>query len=194
MIISLAAAKEHLRVGGTESDGILAFYIGAAEQSAAEYLNRKLYSDSAELAAAIAAVPSVLAVASAAYEASLAAIPASITTTENTYAAAITAAGLIVNSVNRAAAVAAADAALIVDKIEIETAAVTAQMNYTAAQTIARETRAGMVITDMVTAAILMTLTDLFESRGNTVIGTIVASLPFGSRSLLQPYRREIGI
>jgi len=156
MIISLATAKAHLRIDGTDSDTILALYIGAAEQSAAEYLNRKLYSDSAELSAAIAAAPGVLAVASAEYDASLAAI----TTTDSTYTASI----------------AAAEAA------------------YTAAQTIARETRAGMVVNELITAAILLTLTDLFDSRSDTVIGVSVASMPFGSRSLLQPYRREIGI
>jgi hypothetical protein len=42
--------------------------------------------------------------------------------------------------------------------------------------------------------AILMTIADLYENRGTSVVGTITASLPTTARTLLRPYKRIIFI
>lgn len=42
-------------------------------------------------------------------------------------------------------------------------------------------------------AAVLLTLGDLWENREETVVGTIVASLPNGARSFLNSYRIGMG-
>jgi hypothetical protein len=71
MLIDLPTAKLHLRVDGTAEDAILPLYIGAAEQSAMEFLNRKVYADQAALTAAVAAVPASLTAATATYAAAM---------------------------------------------------------------------------------------------------------------------------
>lgn len=67
MLIDLPTAKLHLRVDGAAEDAILALYIGAAEQSAMDFLNRKVYADQVALDEAVAAVPAALSAAQAAY-------------------------------------------------------------------------------------------------------------------------------
>lgn len=158
MLISLDIAKAHLRIDDSAQDVILALYIGAAEQSAADYLNRRLYADQIALDADVAAAPGALTAATA------------------TYTTAIAAAALIVNAVEQAVAIASAGQA------------------YTAAQTLARETKAGMVVNDAIKAAVLLTLGDLFNSREDAVIGVSVAALPIGARALMQPHRCGLGI
>jgi uncharacterized protein YwlG (UPF0340 family) len=158
MLLDLPTAKAHLRVDNAADDALITLYINAAEQSAAEHLNRRLYVDQAALTAAVAAVPAVLAVASA------------------TYAAAVAA------------------ALLMVDLVEQDAATVDAEQSYTAAQTVARETRAGMVINDVIKAAILLMLGDMYASREDTVIGVSVSPLPTGARALMRPYRAGMGV
>lgn len=51
-----------------------------------------------------------------------------------------------------------------------------------------------MIINDQIKAAVLLTVGHLYANREEVVVGTITAELPKGSRSLLQPYRVDIGI
>ena len=46
MLLTLATVKLHLRVDHSDEDTTITLYIGAAEASAAEYLNRTIYADS----------------------------------------------------------------------------------------------------------------------------------------------------
>lgn len=55
MLIDLPTAKLHLRIDGSDEDVILALYIGAAEQSALDYIGRQVYADADTLAAAVLA-------------------------------------------------------------------------------------------------------------------------------------------
>jgi hypothetical protein len=54
-LIDAALAKKHLKVDSTHEDDLILLYTGAAESCAMEFLNRKIYADDAELAAAITA-------------------------------------------------------------------------------------------------------------------------------------------
>ena len=45
MAVELDIAKQHLRVTHSEEDGVIALYLQAAEESAALFLNRKIYPD-----------------------------------------------------------------------------------------------------------------------------------------------------
>lgn len=117
MLTSLPTAKLHLRVDGTEEDTLLAVYIGAAEASAAEFLNRAVFADQTALDAAVAAVNAALVAAGTAYETALtaaAAITDEVARTaaeayaEDVYARAQTAAaetraGMVINSAVQAA-------------------------------------------------------------------------------------------
>lgn len=71
MFIDLPTAKLHLRVDSTEEDALIELWLAAAEQGAADYLNRHIYVDQAALTAAIANVPADLAAATAAYDAAI---------------------------------------------------------------------------------------------------------------------------
>jgi len=55
VIVTLDQAKAHLRVAGTDEDAAITLYVGAAEESAAQYVNRALYADQTTLDAAVAA-------------------------------------------------------------------------------------------------------------------------------------------
>lgn len=66
-LIDLAAAKAHLRVDDDYPAGQVEPYLLAAEDSAQDYLNRKLYSDDAALGAARAPLAQAVAAASAAW-------------------------------------------------------------------------------------------------------------------------------
>ena len=68
-IISADLAKAHLKLDSDADDLILSLYIGAAEQSASDYLNRQIFADTGEMSAAIAGVSSKLSAATAAYQA-----------------------------------------------------------------------------------------------------------------------------
>lgn len=53
-IVPLATARAHLRVDGTHDDALIAdVYLAAAEQAAADYLNRSIYADADQLADAV---------------------------------------------------------------------------------------------------------------------------------------------
>lgn len=67
MLVTLATAKQHLRVDGTDSDADITQKILAAEAIALKRLQCNVYVDDAALAAAVAAVPATVAAAKAAY-------------------------------------------------------------------------------------------------------------------------------
>jgi hypothetical protein len=90
-IVTLAAAKLHLRIEGGNEDALIQVLVNASELSAAKFMARNVYADQGALDAAVAGVAAALASASAAYE------------------AATTAADLIMNAVERAFALVAAE-------------------------------------------------------------------------------------
>ena len=67
MLLTLTTAKQHLRVTHDSEDAIITLYLLAAEQAAVSYLDRKVYSDSASLIAAVAAAPAAFSAGRAAY-------------------------------------------------------------------------------------------------------------------------------
>ena len=44
-MISIDTAKQHLRVDGSDEDGLIQLYVEAATQAACDYLGRKVYAD-----------------------------------------------------------------------------------------------------------------------------------------------------
>ena len=75
-VITLAAAKAHLRLPSDYPDDQVQGKLDAAERMAAEFLNRRVYADAGALTAAITAVPAALVAAGAAYQAALTAAEA----------------------------------------------------------------------------------------------------------------------
>lgn len=51
-----------------------------------------------------------------------------------------------------------------------------------------------IVITKAITAACLLILGNLYANREDVVVGVSVSDLPQGSRSLLSPYRVDLGV
>lgn len=80
--VSLAEARIHLRVDGTDEDALIGVYIAAAEQSAVSLLDRGVYADGTALGAAKASAPADLTAATATYTAAIAAAQALADATE----------------------------------------------------------------------------------------------------------------
>ncbi len=74
--VSLAEAKLHLRVDGTDEDALIGLYINAAEQAAIKAMDRGVYADNTALQTAMTAAPAALTTATAAKEAAVAAAEA----------------------------------------------------------------------------------------------------------------------
>ncbi len=74
--VTLAEAKIHLRVDGTDEDALIGLYINAAEQAAVKAMDRGVYADGTALGVAKAAAPGELDTAIAAYESAIAAAEA----------------------------------------------------------------------------------------------------------------------
>ncbi|MNY00838.1 Phage gp6-like head-tail connector protein [compost metagenome] len=70
-IIDLAIAKAHLRLESDYPDDQVQGKLDAAESSAAQFLNRRIFADQAALSAAVTAVPAALIAAGTAYQAAL---------------------------------------------------------------------------------------------------------------------------
>lgn len=85
-LISLAEAKLHLRVDGSDEDTTLAIYIAAAEASTVQFIQRKIFATSGDLTTAIAAAPAALSSATTTYTAAVAAAQALTDSTEQTLA------------------------------------------------------------------------------------------------------------
>lgn len=97
------------------------------------------------------------------------------------------------------AAVAAYDAAieaadLIEDKNHKRVLKDVAEANYRHAQANFVRAVRGIVITETITAAILLTLGHLFENREENVVGGSVSALPMGVQALLMPDRISMGL
>lgn len=70
-VIALAAAKAHLRLESDYPDDQVQGKLDAAEQMAAEFLNRRLFADADALTDAVAELPTALVAAKIAYDAAL---------------------------------------------------------------------------------------------------------------------------
>lgn len=86
------------------------------------------------------------------------------------------------------------NAATLADGFEREAAAEHAAWVYAESKKAALEIRYGMVIDDLVKAAMLLILGHLHENREEVVTGTIATALPSGARTLLFPYRVRLGV
>ena len=75
--VTLAEAKLHLRVDGTDEDALIGLYINAAEQAAIKALDRGVYADNTALQTAMTAAPAELTAATAAKDAAVTAAPSS---------------------------------------------------------------------------------------------------------------------
>ena len=88
--VTLAEAKLHLRVDGTDEDALIGLYINAAEQAAVKAMDRGVYADGTALQTAMTAAPAALTAATVAKEAAVTAAQAM--TDANEQAAALQAA------------------------------------------------------------------------------------------------------
>lgn len=70
-IIALTTAKAHLRLESDYPDDQVQGKLDAAESSAAQFLNRRIFEDQGALDTAVAAVPAALVAAGAAYQAAM---------------------------------------------------------------------------------------------------------------------------
>jgi len=52
-LIPIETARHHLRLDGPDDDTLVALYLGAAVDSAQEFLNRRVYPDAESMAAAV---------------------------------------------------------------------------------------------------------------------------------------------
>lgn len=86
----------------------------------------------------------------------------------------------------------AADA--VEDDSEKAEATNAAEGKYLAARVAYRSEMAGVVVNDVIRAAILLTLGHLYANREDVVTGVSVAQLPSGVQYLLQPYRAGMGV
>lgn len=73
MVIDLPTAKAHLRLDPDYPNEQVVVYLRAAEMSAAQFLNRRIFADATAANTAVAAVPSALVSAGLAHESALAA-------------------------------------------------------------------------------------------------------------------------
>ena len=80
--VTLAEAKIHLRVDGTDEDALIGLYINAAEQAAIKAMDRGVYADDTALNAAKTAAPAALTAATDAYTAAVTAADAMTDATE----------------------------------------------------------------------------------------------------------------
>ncbi len=82
---------------------------------------------------------------------------------------------------------------LLPSLVERNIALHSAEQAYLAAQNSARETYNGIVINDLISAAILLIVGHLYENRQEAQPGT-VTQIPMGAHHLLQPFRVDMGV
>jgi erythromycin esterase-like protein len=80
--VTLAEAKIHLRVDGTDEDALIGLYINAAEQAAVKAMDRGVYADGTALQTAKTDAPAALTTATADYAAAVTDADAMTDTTE----------------------------------------------------------------------------------------------------------------
>lgn len=85
-------------------------------------------------------------------------------------------------------------AAAMTDLVAQRFAADFAASRYQAAQIVSRETYAGIVLDDLISAGILLVLGHLFENREAVVIGATAVEIPMGAQYLWMPYRVDMGV
>ena len=145
--LTLAQAKAHLRIDGSDEDADLTLKIAAAERAATEYLQCNVYADAPALASAIAAVPTTLSAAKTAYDA-------------------------------------AYIAALAIEDTDLSLREQGYAMTvYMRAVYEATRTRNGIVINELIQAAMLLILGWLHEAREDG------AEMPRAAQDLLSPFR-----
>jgi hypothetical protein len=108
--------------------------------------------------------------------------------------AALDAAPVTLAAASAAYLAATAAAASIENEVDRDMAIFGAAEAYTRAQTDARMTYQGIVVTSNIKAAVLLILGSLYANRENEVVGATVFALPLGAHALLQPYRVGMGI
>lgn len=52
-LVPIETARQHLRLDGSDDDALVTLYLGAASDSAQEFLNRRVYPDAESMAAAV---------------------------------------------------------------------------------------------------------------------------------------------
>lgn len=160
MLVDLDAARAHLRVDSDAEDELIGLYLGAAEESAQQFLNARIYPDQASLAAARAAAIAALGAAQGAW----------------------------LDAINAArAAPTVAERDVLLDAGEAE---------YLRAIADCAMTMHGLVLTDDIRAAILLTLGHLYANREDVIAGpgSGATELPQGARALLAPRRAQLGV
>lgn len=106
-----------------------------------------------------------------AMDAALAALPAAMADAYTAYSTAIDGAAAIQNPDER------------------QTTIDVAESKYAAARLAGRRATNGIVVNASISAAMLLTLGNLFANREADVVGAPVSALPLGVRELLRPYR-----
>lgn len=179
-IISLDTARQHCKAD-TRDDSLLSLYIIAAQRRAEMMLNRRIFETAEELEAAIAAVPALS-------DAALTALFDAETAAKTAYDAAIAAAEALTDLDARARAIAQAE-------FNYDVAMRNARAIFTAGAGDRDNSVYGIVATDDIRAAMLLTIGHLFRNREDVVTGQSaqVAELPNAASALLWPYTRIRG-
>lgn len=98
-------------------------------------------------------------------------------------------------SAGRAAYITAIDAAMLVTDADEKAEAVrVAVLVYSRVCIDSRQTHDGIVLNELISAAMLLTLGSSFANREDAVVGLSVAALPMGAHALMQPFRAGLGV
>jgi hypothetical protein len=157
-LVTIEEARAHCKSDPAD-DAMLTLYVNAAEAACSKHANRNIYADQAGLDAGLAALPTDIAAANAAYDTAIAA------------AASLTAG----------------------NKLFAEEAAA---FNLRQATARAQYTLAGMVLTDDVKAAVLLTAGHFYANREEVIAGPAAAAvqLPFAAATIMDRYYHYAGM